>query len=139
MEDEEGQEGFMSTNDEETLWVLEENDACIARKVSGRNVRFKTTRHIREKAKERRERKENRKSNIPMMETTVIHPMTMAKEKADKKKENPRRLQPLQRRRGRHTADCTTPAGQIRIGIHPGIGVNKAGTHPISHPAPDKR
>ena len=34
-EDEEGQEGFMSTNDEETFWVLEENDAFIARKVSG--------------------------------------------------------------------------------------------------------
>ena len=41
MEDEEGQEGFMSTNDEETFWVLEENDAFVARKVSGRNFRFK--------------------------------------------------------------------------------------------------
>ena len=51
------------------------------------------------KAKERRERKENRNSNIPMMETKVIHPMTMAKEKADKKKDNPKRSQPLQRRR----------------------------------------
>ena len=41
MEDEEGLEGFMATNDEETLWVLEENGAFIARKVSGRTVRFK--------------------------------------------------------------------------------------------------
>ena len=30
MADEEGLEGFMATNDEETLWVLEENDAFIA-------------------------------------------------------------------------------------------------------------
>ena len=41
VEDEEGQEGFMSNNDEETFWVLEENDAFIARKVSGRSFRFK--------------------------------------------------------------------------------------------------
>ena len=41
MEDKEGLEGFMSTNDEETFWVLEENDAFIARKVSGRKVNFK--------------------------------------------------------------------------------------------------
>ena len=31
----------MSNNDEETFWVLEENDAFIARKMSGRNFRFK--------------------------------------------------------------------------------------------------
>ena len=31
----------MSINDEETFWVLEENDAFIARKVSGRNFKFK--------------------------------------------------------------------------------------------------
>ena len=101
VEDEEGLEGFMSNNDEETFWVLEENDAFIARKVSGRNFRFKKRKgkgksgnkkgshqrggfkpfrksgsggkasmanenydpydqgHIGEKAKERRERKEN--------------------------------------------------------------------------------
>ena len=41
VEDKEGQEGFMPTNDEETFWVLEENDAFIARKVSGRIFRFK--------------------------------------------------------------------------------------------------
>ena len=41
VEDEEGLEGFMSNNDEETFWVLEENDAFIARKVAGRNFRFK--------------------------------------------------------------------------------------------------
>ena len=39
--------------------------------------------HVGEKAKERRERKENQNSNIPMMETKVIHPMRMAKERAD--------------------------------------------------------
>ena len=41
VEDEEGLEGFMSNNDEETFWALEENDAFIARKVSGRNFKFK--------------------------------------------------------------------------------------------------
>ena len=53
-----------------------------------------TTRHIGEKA---RERKENRNSSIPLMETKVIHPMTMAKEKADMTKEHPKRSQPWQR------------------------------------------
>ena len=42
----------MSNNDEETFWVLKENDAFIARKVSGRNFRFK-----REKEKENQETK----------------------------------------------------------------------------------
>ena len=41
VEDEEGLEGFMSNNDEDTFWVLEENDAFIERKVSGRNFKFK--------------------------------------------------------------------------------------------------
>ena len=36
-----GLEGFMATNDEEAFLVLEENDVFIARKVSGRNFRFK--------------------------------------------------------------------------------------------------
>ena len=115
VEDEKGLEGFMSNNDEETFWVLEENDAFVARKVSGRNFRFKKrkgkgksgnkkgshqrggfkpfrksgSRHIGEKPKERMERKENPNSNIPMMERRVIHPMIMAKERADKTKENP--------------------------------------------------
>ena len=53
-----------------------------------------TTRHIGEQAKERRERKENQNSNIPMMETKVIHPMRVAKERADRRRENPRRSQP---------------------------------------------
>ena len=39
--EDEGLEGFMSNNDEETFWVLEENDAFVARKVSGRNFKFK--------------------------------------------------------------------------------------------------
>ena len=50
VEDEEGLEGFMATNDEETFWVLEENDAFIARKVSGRNFRF-TKRKVKGKQK----------------------------------------------------------------------------------------
>ena len=36
MEDEDGAEGFMANSDEETFWVLEENDAFTARKMSGR-------------------------------------------------------------------------------------------------------
>ena len=61
------------------------------------------------KAKERRGRKESPNSNIPMMETRVIHPMRMAKERADMTKENPRRSQPSQEDGGaaRHPADCT--------------------------------
>ena len=47
------------------------------------NIRTPTTRHIGEKAKERKGRKENRNSSIPMMETKAIHPMTVPKEKAD--------------------------------------------------------
>ena len=35
VEDEDGLEGFMSNNDEETFWVLEENEAFIARKCQG--------------------------------------------------------------------------------------------------------
>ena len=90
VEDEDGLEGFMSNNDEETFWVLEENDAFIARKVSGRNFRFKKRKgkgksgnkkgsHQRggfkpfrksgsggKATKERRERKENPNSNLPM-------------------------------------------------------------------------
>ena len=41
VEDEEGLEGFMSTNNEETSWLFEENDAFIAGLVSGRNFKFK--------------------------------------------------------------------------------------------------
>ena len=156
----------MSNNDEETLWVLEENDAFIARNVSGRKFRFKkrkgkgksgnkkdstnevasnpfgkavlagrpiwqtktmipTTRHTGEKAKERRERKENQNSNVPMMEAKVIHPVTMAKEKADTTKENPKPSQPLQRSRRSILPHCKVlnskslpmPFGQTKIGI----------------------
>ena len=187
VEDEEGLEGFMSNNDEETFWVLEENDAFIARKVSGRNFRFKkrkgkgqsgnkkgvtnevalnhfekavlagrpigpmktmipTTRHIVEKAKERREIKDNPNSNIPMMETKVIHPMRMAKEKADMTKANPKRSQPSQRSRRSilprskllNSKSLPMPVGQTKIGINHGHGTNKAGTHPMRHPAQDK-
>ena len=115
VEDEEGQEGFMSNNDEETFGVLKENDAFIARKVPGRNFRFKSKKgkgksgnnkgsHRRGgfkpfkksgsggkanmanenydpydqaywgkgKAKARRERKENRNSSFPLMETRLF-------------------------------------------------------------------
>ena len=87
------------------------------------NIRIPTARHIGEKAKERRDRKENQNSNIPTMEPKVIHPMTMAKEKADKTEEQPASS------RLRHPHSLPMPVGQIKIGIHPGIGVNKAGTH----------
>ena len=114
VEDEEGLEGFMSNNDEETFWVLEENDAFIARKVSGRNFKFKKRKgkaksgnkkgsHQRGGFKPFRKSgsggKANQNSNIPMLETKVIHPMRVAKERADRRKENPRRSQPPQRRR----------------------------------------
>ena len=69
------------------------------------------------------------------------------KGKGGQEKENPIRSQPLQRRRRssppfsrlHHPQTLHMPVGQIRIGMHPGIGVNKAGTHPMSHPALDKR
>ena len=38
-----------------------------------------------------------------------------------------------------HPQSLPMPVGQIKIGIHPGIGVNKAGTHPMRNPAQDKR
>ena len=106
-----------------------------------------TTRHIGEKAKERRGRKENQNSNIAMMETKVIHPMRMAKERADMKKGNPRRSQPPQRRRRssppssrlHHPYSLPMPVGQTKTGINHGHGTNMAGTHPMRHPAQDKR
>ena len=110
-------------------------------------IMIPTTRHIGEKAKERRERKEHQNSNIPMMETRAIHPMRMAKEKADMTKENPTRSQPSQRRRRssppssrlHHPQSLPMPVGQTKIGINHGHGTNKAGTHPMRHPAQDKR
>ena len=51
------------------------------------------------KGKGKKGKKENQNSNIPMMETKVIHLMRMAKERADMTKENPRRSQPPQKRR----------------------------------------
>ena len=188
VEDEEGLEGFMSNNDEETFWVLEENDAFIQEKCRGgtsssrrekekehqetkRAVTSKvalnpsekavlaerpiwptktmipTTRHIGEKAKVRRERMENQNSNIPMMETKVIHPMRVARERADRRKENPRRSQPPQRRRRssppssrlHHPWSLPMPVGQTKTGINHGHGTNMAGTHPMKHPAQDNR
>ena len=62
-----------------------EKVALAGRPIWPMNIRIPTTRRIGEKVKERRESKENQNSNIPMMETKVIHPMTVAKEKADKK------------------------------------------------------
>ena len=140
VEDEEGLEGFMSNNDEETFWVLEENGAFIARKVSGRNFKFKKRKgegksgnkkgsHQRGgfksfrksgsggkanmanenydpydqaywgKGKGKKGKKGKSNSNIPIMETKVIHPMRVVKERADRRKDNPRRSQPPQKRR----------------------------------------
>ena len=75
------------------------------------------------------------------METKVVHPMTMAKEKADMTKENPKRSQPLQRsrrsiltpRKFLNSQILPMPAGQAQIG-----NWNEPGTHPMRHPAPDK-
>ena len=91
--------------------------------------------------------KENQNSNTPMMETRVIRPMRMAKERADMTRENPRRSQPSQRRRRssppssrlHHPQSLPMPVGQTKIGINHGHGTNKAGTHPVRHPAQDKR
>ena len=182
VEDEEGLEGFTATNDEETFWVLEENDAFIARKVSGRNQiqEEKRKRNIRKqkgqpptrwlqtlskkwlrregqygqrksgslrpgildkKKLERKGRKENRSSSIPMMETKVIHPMTVAKEKADMKRKIQnvprqriwRSSPPISRMHHPQILLLHMPVGQTRIGNHHGIGVNQAVTHPIRH------
>ena len=51
------------------------------------------------KGKGKKGKKGKSNSNIPMMETKVMHPMRVAKERADRRKENPRRSQPPQRRR----------------------------------------
>ena len=143
VEDEEGYEGFMSNNDEETFWVLEENDAFIARRVSGRNFKFKKRKgkgkssskkgnHRRGgfrpfkksgsggkanmadeysdpydqaywgKGKGKKGKKGKSKFQYPFdgtMETRVIHSAIMAREKADRIKENPKRSRPSQRSR----------------------------------------
>ena len=67
-----------------------------------------------------------------------------AREKADMTKENLR-----SRRREAGGASCRSkllnskslprPVGQTKIGINHGHGTNKAGTHPMEHPAQDKR
>ena len=178
----------MSNNDEETFGVLEENDAFIARKVSGRNFRFKKRKgkgksgskkgsHQRGgfkpfrkggsggkanmaneqqdpydqaywgKGKGKKGKKGKSKFQYPYDETKVIHPMTMAKEKADMTKESPKHSQPLQRNQRSNLPhsrlsflkSLPMPVGQIKIGINPGVGTNKAGTHLMRHPAQDKR
>ena len=99
------------------------------------------------KGKGKKGKKGNPNSNIPMMETRVIHPMRMAKERATITQENPRRSQPLQRSRRSilphsqllNSKSLPTPVGQTKIGINHGHGTNKAGTHPMRHPAQDKR
>ena len=48
VEDEEGLEGFMSNNDEETFWVLEENDARIAENNNSKTCSTSSSReHVR--------------------------------------------------------------------------------------------
>ena len=68
--------------------------------------------------------------------------MTMAKEKADMTKENPRCsiAEKLEEQPATpQVADLPMLVGQTKGGINPGIGTNKANTHPMRHPAPDKR
>ena len=126
MEDEDGAEGFMANNDSgfsrrmmrssqgrclgaisdsrrekekekenqdikrgvtnEVASNLSEEVVPAGRPIWPTKIRIPTTSHTGEKAKERKGRKENRN-----------HPMTVAKEKADKTKENPKRSQPRQR------------------------------------------
>ena len=140
----------MSNNDEEAFWVLEENDAFIARKVSGRNFKFKKNKgkgksgykkgshqrggfkHFRKsgsggkanmanenydpydqaywgKGKGKKGKKGKSKFQYPYDGNKVIHPMRMAKERADMKRE----IQDVRSHRredggaARHPADCT--------------------------------
>ena len=86
------------------------------------------------------------KFKYPYDGNKVIHPMRMAKEKADMTKENPKRSQPSKRRRRsppssrlHHPQSLPMPVGQTKIGINHGRRTNKAGTHPMRHPAQDKR
>ena len=75
------------------------------------------------KGKGKKGKKENRNSSIPMMETKVIHPMTVAKAKADMTKENPKRSQPQQRiwrsspliSRLHHPQSLHMPVGQTKM------------------------
>ena len=176
----------MSTNDEETFWVLEENDAFIARKVSGWNFRFKKGKGKGKstsnkgshqqggfkpfrkgssgkkanmanesqdpydyhqaywgKGKRKKGKKGKSKFQYPyMMETKVIHPMTMAKEKADKKKENPKRLQPAQEEQPaiQQTAPSTEPTYAGWTDQDPSGNWNEQGCYSSHrHPAQDKR
>ena len=67
--------------------------------------------------------------------------------RADMTKESPKRSQPPQRRRRsnppssrlHHPQSLPMPVGQTKIGINHGHGTNMAGTHPMRHPAQDKR
>ena len=131
---------------------LSEKVAPAGRPIWRTKIRIPTTRHIRENAKERKGRKENRNSSIPMMETRVIHHMTAAKENADMTKENPKRSQPrrpslgvwLRRSRGpswaeEQSADCTVHRAYLCRLDRPRLGsimeLDQAGTHPMKHPA----
>ena len=131
----------MSNNDEETFWVLEENDAFIARKVSGRNFKFKKRKgkgksgnrkgsHQRGGFKPFRKSGSGGKANMANEnydpydqaywgkgkgkkgkkgKSKFQYPydgrkgypsyMRVAKERADRREDNPRRSQPPQRRR----------------------------------------
>ena len=74
------------------------------------NIRIPTTRHIWEKAKERRERKENQNSNIPMMETRVNYlSYDSGKGKGGQEKWKSKTFAAIAENGGaaRHPADCT--------------------------------
>ena len=94
------------------------------------------------KGKGKKGKKGNSKFSVPVMETKDIHPMTVAKERADMTKEIPKRYAATARR----SADCTIHRAYLcrldrpRLGsiMEFGIGVNQAGTHPMRHPAQDK-
>ena len=139
----------MAKKDEETLWVLEENDAIVARKVSGRNFRFGKTHRKVQKQKSSHRRggfHPFRKSASGgttrhvgeqlLVETKFIHPMRMAKEKVDRIKANRKRSQPSQRNRRSILPHCKLslpmPVGMAKIGV--GFGAKQAGTHPMRYP-----
>ena len=178
VEDKKGLEGFMPTNEEETFWVLEENDAFIARKVSGRKFRFKKTKgkgkstskkgsHQRGGLKPFRKGSSGGRANMANEYQDPYDQAYWGKGKGKKGKERKSKFQyPYDGNKGypsydngkgkggqekgksktftaiaekteeqaaiqqtHHPQNLPMPVGQIKIGIHSGIGVNKAGTH----------
>ena len=175
----------MSNNDEETFWVLEENDAFIARKVSGRNFRFtkrkgksgnKKGSHQRGGFNPFRKSGSGGKANMAHENYDPYDQAYWGKGKGKKGKKGKSKFQypydgnkgypsyesgkgkgghdkgksktlPSQRSRRSilphsqllNSQGLPMPVGQTKIGVNHGHGTNKAGSHPMRHPAQDKR